>query len=285
MAMIIATMPSMRSVDLSLAGLRLPAGSWATATLAAIQRVTGLPPWASLLGDDQLLELARGRRHRAEPLAELDHFGALVLEPERDVGGVPGVVGDLADLEEAAIAPDPLLDRAVVDDVALGRLDEALGGPQVVGDTVALGALPQVLRRHEVVGEHPPEVVVMVGREHPGERGDVGGGREVEPAEARAPAQLLERDRTITGVPGRHVDPALGLLGPFVQMHAPKRVLGAGQGDRLLGLAREVVFLDREPEVRIGLAPDRGIGPVVVLVRCGDEGKPAVVLKDALRAL
>src|SRR5918996_6584271 len=37
-AMIRATMPSMRSVDLSLAGLRLPAGSWATATLA------GRPP-------------------------------------------------------------------------------------------------------------------------------------------------------------------------------------------------------------------------------------------------
>jgi hypothetical protein len=31
MAMMVATMPSMRSVDLSLAGLRLPAGSWATA--------------------------------------------------------------------------------------------------------------------------------------------------------------------------------------------------------------------------------------------------------------
>ena len=49
MAMIRATMPSMRSVDLSFAGLRLPAGSWATATLAAIQRVTGLPPCASFL--------------------------------------------------------------------------------------------------------------------------------------------------------------------------------------------------------------------------------------------
>jgi AcrR family transcriptional regulator len=48
MAMISATIPSMRSVDLSLAGFRLPAGSWATATLAAIQRVTGLPPCASL---------------------------------------------------------------------------------------------------------------------------------------------------------------------------------------------------------------------------------------------
>jgi type I restriction enzyme R subunit len=47
--MISATMPSIRSVDLSLAGLRLPAGSWATATLAAIQRVTGLPPLAQAL--------------------------------------------------------------------------------------------------------------------------------------------------------------------------------------------------------------------------------------------
>jgi hypothetical protein len=39
----------MRSVLLSLAGLRLPAGSWVTATFAAIQRVTGLRPWASFL--------------------------------------------------------------------------------------------------------------------------------------------------------------------------------------------------------------------------------------------
>jgi hypothetical protein len=36
MAMIRATMPSMCSVDLSLAGSRLPAGSWVTATFAAM---------------------------------------------------------------------------------------------------------------------------------------------------------------------------------------------------------------------------------------------------------
>ena len=125
----------------------------------------------------------------------------------------------------------------------------------------------------------------MLGREHPGERGDVGGGREIEPAEARAPAQQLESDRTITGVPGREVDPALGLLGPLVQVHAPERVLGAGQRDRLLGLARQVVLLDREAEVRIGLAPDRGIGPVVALIGCGDEGEPAVVVHGALQHL
>ena len=38
-----ATMPSIRSVDLSLAGLRLSAGSCATATLAAIQPDKPLP--------------------------------------------------------------------------------------------------------------------------------------------------------------------------------------------------------------------------------------------------
>ena len=32
---------------LVLGGLEVAGGSWATATLAAIQRVTGLPPWAS----------------------------------------------------------------------------------------------------------------------------------------------------------------------------------------------------------------------------------------------
>jgi Raf kinase inhibitor-like YbhB/YbcL family protein len=42
-AMMAATMPSIRSVDLCLAGLRLPAGSWATATLAAI-RCSGITP-------------------------------------------------------------------------------------------------------------------------------------------------------------------------------------------------------------------------------------------------
>jgi hypothetical protein len=55
MAMIRATVPSVRSVDLPLAGLRVPAGSWATATLASIQRIIGSLPWvrmrAQTIGD------------------------------------------------------------------------------------------------------------------------------------------------------------------------------------------------------------------------------------------
>ena len=185
----------------------------------------------------------------------------------------------------AAVGEDALLDRAVVDDVAGRRLDEALPGPEVVGHAVALGALAEILLGHEVARQHMPEAIVLLGREHPGERGDVGGGREVEAAEAGPPAQLLEVDRSRAGVPGGEVDPALGLLGPLVQVHAPEGVLGAGQGDRLLGLARQIVLLDREAEARVGLAPDLRIGPVVVLVGGGDEGEPAVVLQDAFQQL
>jgi hypothetical protein len=64
-----------------------------------------------------------------------------------------------------------------------------------------------------------------------------------------------------TGRPSIDPDPALGLLGPFVQMHVPERVLSAGQRDRLVGLAGEVVLLDREPEVGVGLAADLRVGP------------------------
>ena len=99
------------------------------------------------------------------------------------------------------------------------------------------------------------------------------------------PRNVLEVDRTGTGVPGRDVDPALGLLGPFVQVHAPEGVLGARQGDCFLGLAREVVLFHRKTEARVGLAPDLRVGPVVALVGGGDEGEPAVILQGAFQQL
>jgi hypothetical protein len=68
-------------------------------------------------------------------------------------------------------------------------------------------------------------------------------------------------------------------------MHAPEGVLGARQGDRLLGLARQVVRLDREAEARVGLAPDLRVGPVITFVSGGDERKPAVILQGAFQQL
>jgi hypothetical protein len=55
----------------------------------------------------------------------------------------------------------PLLDGAVVDDIAGCCLDEAVSGPQVIGHAVALGALPEMLLGHEVGRQH--------GRNDPGE--------------------------------------------------------------------------------------------------------------------
>ena len=52
------------------------------------------------------------------------------------MSGVPRVVGDLADLEQRAVAPDPFLDRAVVDHIARSGLDNALARPEVVGHAV-----------------------------------------------------------------------------------------------------------------------------------------------------
>jgi hypothetical protein len=119
--------------------------------------------------------------------------------------------------------------------------DRGATGPEIVrlptawirslwrGSTSLLG--------HEVARQHVPEPIFVFGREYPGERGDIGRCRQVKPAKAAPAAQQLEVDRTGAGVPGRHVDPALGLLGPFVQVHAPKGVLRARERHRLLGFA------------------------------------------------
>ena len=105
------------------------------------------------------------------------------------------------------------------------------------------------------------------------------------PPKQGRPRSSSSDDRSIAGVPGRHVDPALGLLGPFVQVHAPEGVLSTRQGDRLLSLARQIVGLDREAEARVGLTPDFWIGPVVVLIGRGDVSEPAVILQNAFQLL
>jgi hypothetical protein len=105
------------------------------------------------------------------------------------------------------------------------------------------------------------------------------------PPKQRRPRSPSRSTGNATRVPGGKIDPALGLLGPFVEVHAPEGILGSRQGDRLLGLARQVVRLDREAEARVGLAPDFGIGPVVVLVGGGDVREPAVVLEGAFQQL
>jgi hypothetical protein len=77
---------------------------------------------------------------------------------------------------------------------------------------------------------------------------------------------VLQEHPGAAGIPGREIDPALGLLGPFIEVHAPEGILRSGQSDRFLRLARQIVLLHRETEARVGLAPDLRVGPVVTLI-------------------
>ena len=111
-----------------------------------------------------------------------------------------------------------------------------------------------------------PQAIVLLGREDPGERGDVGGGREIEAAEARPAAQVLQLDRTIAGVPGGKVEPALGLLGPHVHAQAPEGVLGAGQAMACSALLARSAGLTLRPKLGLALRQTLRLGRVVVLV-------------------
>jgi len=96
-AMIVATMPSMRSIDFFFEGLRFPAASISKATLLVIGHVAGhpaqhgMPATPELAAKNELLYLLRPRQHVANALTEGDHPEAVAGEVRRQVRGVPAV--------------------------------------------------------------------------------------------------------------------------------------------------------------------------------------------------
>lgn len=70
--------------------------------------------------------------HVLEAPAERDDGESGVLEVLAHLGGAPPVEGDLADVEPGAELFDERLDGAIVDDVAVGDVDEAFPSPLVV---------------------------------------------------------------------------------------------------------------------------------------------------------
>src|SRR4029453_12908293 len=131
--MMSATMPSMRSVDLSLAGFRLPAGSWATATLAAIQRVTGLPPWARLVETITFSSSRVGAAMERNPWRNSTIAAPSSWRRSAMWVAFQGSYAISLTWNSAASATIR---------IAGGRPDEALGGHGGVGAPVALGAFP-----------------------------------------------------------------------------------------------------------------------------------------------
>jgi hypothetical protein len=112
-------MPSMRSVGLSLAGLRLPAGSWATAMLAAPQSSGTTPsaPNARASHHETDDHTGAGQRWRpAAPLLLSACHGERAGGAHVDVGGLDPAVGtlDMGDAELVDTAIEGIGDAAQV---------------------------------------------------------------------------------------------------------------------------------------------------------------------------
>ena len=86
---------------------------------------------AELVLQHEAHQLLGRRTHVPKALAKRHHCEAIVLQRLHHHGGVPPVVSDLADVVALAQLADELLNEAVVDDVALRGLDEALLLPYV----------------------------------------------------------------------------------------------------------------------------------------------------------
>ena len=124
-AMISATTPSIRSVDLPLSGFRLPAGSCLTATFDTIQRMTGVAAMNQLAADDQSFKFLRWRRHGCKTLTERHHLDSIPVSCVHRCVAFPTVKRNFPDLELLTVFPNAFTDHVVVDDIAVSYLSLA----------------------------------------------------------------------------------------------------------------------------------------------------------------
>ena len=230
-----------------------------------------MPAVRDALLKDELHELLGGRAHVLEALSERDDGEAHAFEVLHHLDGSPSVEGDLADVEPLAEAFNELLDIAVVDDVSLRCLEDALFLPEVVGDVVAADPEVERVLGHPEVREDRIPVVIVLRREHEDEGGDVGRAGKVEPAVADAALKVVLVHREVAGVPFVHRHPADGLLHPLVEAELPEGVLLAGVLLRALAGRLDLVDADRDAEARVRFLPDLRVRPVLGLVRSEDD--------------
>ena len=92
------------------------------------------------------------------------------------------VESDFSDIKPGAKILNELLDIPVVHHVALGRLQESLTVPQVVGDVIAGDPQFQVVFGYPKPGRDRVFVIVIRGWEYQYESCDIGGGCQVKSA-------------------------------------------------------------------------------------------------------
>lgn len=149
-----------------------------------------MPAMSQLALQRQLHQFFGWWGHVFEALPERHHRETSILKVLAHLDRTPPVESDLSDIKPGAKILNELLDIPVVHHVALGRLQEALTVPQVVGDVIPRNSEFEVVFGNLKPGRDRVFVIVIRGWEYENESSDIGGGCQVEPAVTNPALQL-----------------------------------------------------------------------------------------------
>ena len=114
-----------------------------------------MPAVAQLVLQNKAHQFLRRRRHILKALTEGHHGKSVVLKRLYHHGGVPSVMGDLPDVIPLTQLADELLDKSIVDDVALRGMDIAAFRPLVIRHMIAPNAQGKRFLRKPEEGHDP----------------------------------------------------------------------------------------------------------------------------------
>ena len=180
-------------------------------------------------------------------------------------------MGDFPDVIPLAQLTDELLDKSIVDDVALRGVDIAALRPLVIRHMVAPNAQGKRFLRQPEEGHDRIRLLLMAGREHQHQRRQVGGAGQVKPGVAGAAFQLIRVNHAAAFIPLVHGHPANRLLHPLIQAQLTKLVLIGGRFLRFMKSVAHLIEGDGMSQRRIRLVPIFLARPVRVVRQTKDH--------------
>ena len=140
-------------------------------------------------------------------MPERHHSEAQSVEVLAHLHRTPPVVGDLTDVVAGAEFLNERFDGGVVDDIALGGVQQTFAFPLVVGHVVAVHPKLDVVCGDPEMRHHHIRLCFVPGWEDEDECGDIRGTGEVQAGVTHPPLQGGEVDRGVAFVPQVHRHP------------------------------------------------------------------------------
>ena len=228
---------------------------------------------------DQRFERIGEVFHRS---AELHHRQAGIRQMRHKLRRLIRVIGALPHLKTLGLLKDMFLNGVVIDHPAGGERDPAFGSPPPV-DVRILGGFKRVFGQ-EKIGKQRIRPAVFREEVHNGVQIALAG--EVKAHETGLPGEASPRQAGLGALlPVRHVERGGAGVAPDIQVLGLERILLRGVLDGLQLLRQQVVFHDRNTEIRVRLPQRLGALPIVIGVDGVDDGKQFLILKRAIENL